>query len=304
MPRLEKVGYKGWSNCYRMSNGKMELIITGDVGPRVISLSLAGGENMFVNYPDMMGKTGGDEWRIYGGHRFWVAPEAQPRSYWPDNVPVRVTEEGETVHVVQPVETSNGIEKELEFTFTGETAVRVVHRLRNHNLWAIEVAPWALSVMDVGGTAIVPLPPRDSHERVLLPVNTMTLWAYTDMSDPRWTWGQKYVLLRQDSSLPTPQKVGFMVLDRWAAYANKNTLFLKIFDFRPGKTYPDFGCNVETFTNSEMLELESLGPLDRLEPGATVEHVEHWHLFPNVARPGNDADVETTILPLVKGVLK
>ena len=64
-------------------------------------------------------------------------------------------------------------------------------------------APWALSVMDTGGTAIIPLPPRGSHEDNLLPANSMTFWAYTDMADPRWTWGEKYLLLRQDSAKPT-----------------------------------------------------------------------------------------------------
>jgi len=34
--RVEKTEYKGWPNCYRVSNGEVELIVTGDVGPRVI----------------------------------------------------------------------------------------------------------------------------------------------------------------------------------------------------------------------------------------------------------------------------
>ena len=32
----EKVSYGGWPNCVRLNNGKVELIITTDVGPRVI----------------------------------------------------------------------------------------------------------------------------------------------------------------------------------------------------------------------------------------------------------------------------
>ena len=32
------------------------------------------------------------------------------------------------------------------------------------------------------------------------------------------------------------------------------------------------------FTNQNMLEIETLGPLRLVEPGATVEHIEKWSL--------------------------
>jgi hypothetical protein len=64
---MQKVEYKGWKNCYRVENGQIELIITADVGPRIICYRFIGKDNEFKEYPEMMGKTGGDEWRIYGG---------------------------------------------------------------------------------------------------------------------------------------------------------------------------------------------------------------------------------------------
>jgi hypothetical protein len=38
--------------------------------------------------------------------------------------------------------------------------------------------------------------------------------------------------------------------------------------------YPDLGCNYEIFTNSMLTELENLGALQTLEPGATATHIE------------------------------
>ena len=67
----------------------------------------------------------------------------------------------------------------------------------------------------------------------------------------------------------------------------------------PGNSYADFGCNFETFTNEDMLEVESLGPLARIEPGAAVEHVENWFLFRNVPMPANDREVDRNVLPRV-----
>jgi len=298
----EKTDYRGWPNCYRLSNGIVDLIVTTDVGPRIIRFGFLNEGNEFKEYEEMVGQIGGDEWRIYGGHRLWHAPENDPRTYFPDNTPVQIEEHESFVRLIQSTEPTTGIQKEIDLVLAPDAArVTVTHRLRNAgSLWDVELAPWALSVMAVGGKAIIPLPPRGTHPEHLLPTNTLTLWAFTDMTDPRWTWGSKYVLLRQDESVETPQKVGLMVPDGWAAYARNNHLFVKKFDYRAEARYPDLGSSVETFTNHEMLELETVAPVVRLKPGDSVEHVEHWFLFRDVPAPENDADVDRDILPKVQ----
>jgi hypothetical protein len=295
---VQKVAYHGWKNCCRISNGKIELIITLDVGPRVIRCGFVGGPNLFKEYAAQLGKRGGRQWRIYGGHRLWHAPEAEPRTYFPDNFPVAMEKRGGCARFIQPAETTTGIQKEIEITLAGRNRVELLHRLRNTGPWPVEFAPWALSVMAPGGTAIIPLPQRGTHPKDLLPGNLLTIWLYTDMSDRRWTWGRQYILLRQDSSeRATPQKLGALVPDGWAAYALNGQLFVKKFPCVTGANYADFGCNFETFTNHEMLELESLGPFAKIEPGQAVEHTESWRLFDRVPVPQTDRDVDRDILP-------
>jgi hypothetical protein len=34
--RVEKIEYRGWKNCYRVAHCEIELIVTGEVGPRII----------------------------------------------------------------------------------------------------------------------------------------------------------------------------------------------------------------------------------------------------------------------------
>jgi hypothetical protein len=297
---MERIAYKGWQNCYRMSNGIIDLIATTDVGPRLIRFGFSGDVNEFKEYPDMLGKTGGEEFRLYGGHRLWHAPEARPRTYYPDNVPVTIEQHSEWVRLIQPVENTTGIQKEMDVALSVDAAcVRVTHRLRNTNLWAVELAPWALSVMAPGGRVLLPLPPRGSHEANLVPANTLTMWAYTDMSDPRWTWGRKYVMLRQDPQRTEPQKVGLMVPNGWVAYARDGHLLVKLFHHVSGAPYPDWGCSVETFTNAEMLEVETLGPTVTLQPNGAVEHVETWWLYRDVPVPTSDADIDAHVLSKV-----
>ncbi|MBI5305423.1 MAG: hypothetical protein HY868_25060 [Chloroflexi bacterium] len=298
--RIEQINYQGW-NCCRASNEIVDAIATLDVGPRIIRFGFVGEANEFKEYADQLGKTGGDEWRIYGGHRLWHAPEVLPRTYAPDNSPIKFETLGDGIKLIQPVERTTGIAKEIELHLAPNAAsARVVQRLTNHNVWAVEFAPWALSVMAQGGKAILPLPRRGEHPADLQAANRLVLWHFTDMSDPRWTWGNKYILLRQDATMSRPQKLGASVPDGWCAHARDGHLFVKRTAFQSDAQYTDLGCSVETFTNADMLELETLGPLTRLEPGATVEHVETWQLFRDVPVPMNDADVDAFVLPKIK----
>lgn len=85
---IEKTKYKGWENCVRVSNGRVELVVTTDIGPRIIRYGFVGKENEFCEVKSQLGLIGGDEWRIYGGHRLWHSPEDEKRTYEPDNGPV------------------------------------------------------------------------------------------------------------------------------------------------------------------------------------------------------------------------
>ncbi len=294
------VAYAGWPNCQQISNGTIKLIATTDVGPRIIWFGFEGGANEFREVPEHAGLTGGEEWRSYGGHRLWHAPEKRPRTYLPDNqqVSFEYTERGLLLR--QSIEPQTGLQKEIELSLGDHNSVRVTHRLHNQGLFGVELAPWALSVMAPGGVAIFPLPERGSHPEHLLPSSTLTLWPYTDLSDHRWTFGRQYVLLRQDATCQTPQKIGGENSVGWCAYARAGNLFVKKFEFQPGAVYPDRGCNVEIFTNQKMLELETLGPLAKIEPGESAAYVEEWHLIGGVLPPQSEADVVREILPVVE----
>jgi len=301
---LEKIVYKGWANCYRLSNDLIELVFTGDVGPRIIFLGLKGKENLLhVNSADF-GKTGGIQWRHYSGHRLWYGPEQKPRTYYPDNVPIQVKEEGNVVHLIQPVEETTGIQKEIDLLIDPITAhVKVVHRVRNTTLWPIkEIAIWALSDVADGGVEIMPLPERIIHDPDVFPSpHPLILWDYTDMSDPRWTWGNRFILLRDSKLIPSHQKAGMKVPAGWVAYAVNNQLFVKKFTTILNLDYPD-GCSAVLFTNGGQSQLESKGPVTCLDSQATMEHIEDWYLFDNVQMPQNDQDVEEFILPNIQTI--
>ena len=177
--------------------------------------------------------------------------------------------------------------------------VVVLHRLINHNAGAVEAAPWAVTVCQGPGRAIIPQEPYIAHEAKLLPGRTMTLWNYTDMHDPRYTWGTKYVQVRCDPANNVAQKIGFQNTPGWAAFYRDGELFVKRFVFDPKATYPDLGSNIEAYTGSDMLELETLGALVRIPPAGKAEHTETWSLN-KVTLGEDDAALGNALPALVK----
>jgi hypothetical protein len=295
---IETVDFGGWPNCIRLSNGEIEMIATTDVGPRIIRLGFVGGQNLFHNYPATLGKTGDPEWNNYGGHRLWHAPEVSPRTYAPDNMPVEHEWDGTTL-TLRNSDAGNGIEKETRVTLSPTSPrVDITHRMINRNPWAIELAPWSLSVMAAGGRAIYPQEDYKPHPDCLVPARPLVLWHFTDMADDRWTWGRKYIQLRQDPKATTKQKVGLLNSKGWAAYVLGGDALIKRYPYVAGATYADMGCNTETYTDPEMLEVETLGPLTKLDPGAHVDHAESW-LLAKVDCGPSDGDIDAAILPLV-----
>ena len=219
-----------------------------------------------------------------------------PRSYWPDNSPIEARVDGNTVHLTQPVEQATGIRKEIVVTLapTG-TAVTIENRLTNTSLWTIDAAVWAMTIMNAGGAVILPQEPYKSHDEALQPARSVTLWSYTDLSDPRWKIGTKFLRLKTDASMSASQKVGVANHQGWAGYLRNGTLFVKRVDWKDGGSYPDGGVNVETYTAGTFLELETLGVMTRVEPGATITPrgalvpVQGRQGRPVGRRPGPDA---------------
>jgi hypothetical protein len=204
------------------------------------------------------------------------------RTYHIDNHPLEYDVDSETGEVIfDSVQEAGGrIVKSLGITLgKNSPSVTVRHTARNLDKITLEFSAWALSVMRPGGIEVIPQPQLGEHPRDLLPNRTMVLWPYTDLSDPRLYFGRDFITLRQSGSVP-PTKIGLAHREGWVAYILDDSIFIKSFAHLEGEIYPDGGCNFETFTNDEMLEIESLSPLKKINPGESITLTEQWHLYP------------------------
>ena len=263
-------------NKLTLKNDFLELEYLTDA-QRIMGLIPAAGTNLLADMSDAPPlPTPFGDYHFLGGHRLWHSPEAMPRTYIPDP-PVKVTELENGVMLEAQTEPGTGIRKQIEIHLASDQpTVKLAHTLINDGLWTVEFAPWAITQFRLGGTVILPMPVGNVDEAGLLANRQFSLWPYSRINDPRIQWDDEFVLFKADA-LPA-FKVGYFNSHGWLAYWVEGVLFRKTFGAQIGVIHPDNNCNAEMYCNEKFVELESLGPLVKLAPGASVTHFETWEI--------------------------
>jgi hypothetical protein len=188
------------------------------------------------------------------------------------------------------------------------TGVAITLTVTNVGALVAELAPWGPTVMAPGGVEIIPQPPHRDHPGHIsnakspacyAPTQQFVFWPYFDFTDPRWTLGSRYLLLRQDST-KGPTKIGLAHRQGWVAYLNQSNLFVLRTSYVEEGVYPDMGTSYQTFSNEDMLEMEPVAPMAKLRPGDSAELRVNWRLFGNVPDVMTEDDVDRHILPLIQ----
>jgi hypothetical protein len=283
---VEIVPFGGWQRNARIVCGDVEMIVTLEVGPRILGYGFVGGPNEMAVHEKDAGHTGGDAFHSYGGHRLWIGPEDVTGTYQPDNEPVQVSADSEWAVFTSAPDRFH-MQKEIRIR-TDESQNRFVlsHRIYNHDAYTKTFAPWTPTQFAPGGELIIPQHEHIPHGVRFLPARPLVLWNYTDMKDPRWHFADRVIRLNWMDLGPT--KLGTLVQQGVVAYSNHGNTHLRRFGYDEKATYTDYGCNFETFTRQDMFEVETLGPLQAVEPGAFAEHIEAWYLLRDEIPPKED----------------
>ncbi len=275
---------------HSICNQHLQLDCLLEGGLRIVRLKLAGSdENLLAEIPDVHWPTPTGEYYLRGGHRLWLAPESTARSYTADEGELTIEEMPNGLRLLQPVEANNGIRKSISIELrSDESRVTLSHEMRNEGAQSVCMAPWAITVMPLGGLAVLPYREPVQAESCLpngepakaensFPDRQVTLWPYTRWQDSRLKVTDDFIYVAARAELP-PCKIGCLNHQGWIGYLNRGVLFVKQFQLQPDRLHPDRNCNAEVYCSDGIIELESLGPMCSLDPGESVTHVETWHI--------------------------
>ncbi len=278
---IKKKEFLGF-DCVELSTGQIDLIIPVSVGPRILSLSYKGGENLFAELPDKYLEFPGDgNFYFYGGHRLWLAPEDPKITYIPDNKPIKIIESKEMVELVQEIDPITGIKKSIQIRFTDYDEVVIIdHMIQNMGSQPIIGAPWAITQFKFGGQAILPQQIGRNNKNSFLPNRAIILWPYTDINDPRIRWDNQFIFIKPEP-IDQPLKIGISNREKWIAYFIDQKLFIKYADNNITEHTTDLGATSECYCNSQFVELETLGNMAHVKPLGVSQHREVWRIVDN-----------------------
>ena len=250
---------------------------------RISGLTPRGKDNLLIELsPEPPIPTPYGDFYFRGGHRLWHAPEAMPRTYAPDTGELKITDLPDGVVLETGTEPGTGIRKQIEIHLApGKPSVTLTHTLINDGMWAVELAPWAITQFRLGGVAILPMPVGNVDAAGLLPNRQISFWSYSRIDDPRLKLRDDFILFHADA-LP-PFKIGYFNPHGWLAYYVDGILFKKSFSAEVGTVYPDNNSNAEIYCSEMFVELESLSPLVTLQPKASVRHIEVWEVLTDIS---------------------
>lgn len=235
--------------------GATEIIIGVSAGPRILSLRHNGGENLL--YVDHTGFKVG-EWKMYGGHRFTVAPETTA-SYYPDNAPCEVLETAAGLLIKAP-QRPDGTRLSLRITAAEMYGFHIHHILENNGTENWNGALWAITCV-----------PRTAD--ILASCNAPEVNYWPGTGPEHWELATGYITPRPGDHRG---KTGWYEERGWlAAIQPAGTLIIRNKDHHIEKHHN----NLEVFVCKDYAELETLGPPQTIAPGCSTEHLQHWHIF-------------------------
>lgn len=260
-----------------ISNDYLEVEYLESAGPRIVGLRYRGSANLLAHVPGEKRDTPWGEYLFMGGHRLWHSPEEMPRTYVPDNDGCTCSQVDYGVLLEGRLEEGSGIRKRIEIRVDPACArVHLMHTLVNEGLWDVRLAPWAITMFRLGGLVTLPLRAESAPRIGLLPDRSLVFWPYTKIHDKRLKLSDDFVQI--DTQPGDPIKIGMFNPCGWISYQIDGILFRKSFDVRGDEEHTDFGCNAESYSGSDFVELESLGPLSLVPVGGKVQWQETWEL--------------------------
>lgn len=282
--------YLGYAGAIELKLGSTRAILCPEVGGRVLEYSVDGQNMLYLDEKEQ-------DWRpgiapLASAGRFDFGPEQVVPKHpllWSGAWTAEITGP-HSARLVSQRDASSGVQLVREFTlepndlepasartsgFLGATLV-CKQTIANTGDAAVEYCHWGRSFSPGGGICLIPLGDHPSR------FPAKYVMYEDDGINPK---NQDPMIRERDGFLevlgpPRKPKLGFDSYAGWLAYLTPNDrLFIKRFATFPDRVYNEVaGLTISVWypQSGGMIELEPIGPRERLEPGQVASFTEAW----------------------------
>jgi hypothetical protein len=283
-PAARVLASHGYSQAVELKLGKARAVLCPQAGGRVLEFSVGGTDAMYFDEAEKKwqpGKPG----PITAG-RFDYGPEltvARHPKAWAGEWTAEITA-ANTVKLTSPRDDPGGIQLVREFRLVPHgqlVGLSCKQTMTNVSKETREVCHWGRSFSPGGGICVIPLGERPSRfpSKYAMYEEGAVINVRAKDENIRERDGFLEIL-----APPRKPKLGFDTYAGWLAYVMPgDTAFVKRFPAYPDRVYNEAaGLTLSVwYPPGKVIELEPIGPRERLRPGESASFTEDWWLLPH-----------------------
>ncbi|QDU22706.1 hypothetical protein [Urbifossiella limnaea] len=282
-PTARQTPFHGYERAVELTLGSGRAVVAPEAGGRVLSFTAGTAEAMWLDPAEKAWKPGQPPPSSAG--RFDFGPEltvpAHPKT-WGGDWSAEVTKDN-AVRLTSPRDDPAGVQLVREFRLVPRGALvglNCKQTMTNVGKEVREVCHWGRSFSPGGGICVIPLGDRPSRfpSRYAMYEEGATINVRNTDPNIRERDGFLEIL-----APPRKPKLGFDTYAGWLAYLMPNNVaFVKRFPTFPDRVYNEAaGLTLSVwYPTGPRIELEPIGPRERLRPGESASFTEGWWVIP------------------------
>ena len=280
LPSAKVVPFHGHDKAIELTLGNARAVLGPQSGGRVLVFSVGGKDAMYLDPAEQKWKPGQPAPMSAG--RFDYGPEltviAHPKIWggeWIGEVSGKCA-----ATLTSPIDGGMQVEREFTLIRHAESYGLVCKQtLRNVSKDVREVCHWGRSFSPGGGICVIPLGDRPSRfpGKYAMYEEGATINVRNKDEQIRERDGFLEIL-----APPRKPKLGFDTTGDWLAYVMPNdTAFVKRYATFPDRVYNEAAALTLSvwYPTGPRIELEPIGPRERLKPGEAAAFTEAWWLI-------------------------
>lgn len=281
--KAEVIVYHNYSKAIRLSRGMATAVLSPQAGGRVLEFNVGGRNAMWFDDAEKHWQPGASNASSAG--RFDYGPELtvtpHPQTWGGDwtgeitgNCSARLTGPAELEAGIQVIRDVHLVEE-----VNGTIRLSCQQTLKNIGTTTREVCHWGRSFSPGGGICLIPLGDRPSRFPSKYAMYEEGSIINVRNSDPNIRERDGFIEILAP---PRKPKLGFDSYAGWFGYLMPDgTLFVKKFATYPDRVYNEAaGLTISVwYPPGDRIELEPIGPRERLAPGQSASFTEDWYLL-------------------------
>ncbi|MBA7567835.1 hypothetical protein ES708_09553 [subsurface metagenome] len=278
---VDRYGYTG---CVELSNGSIRVVLEPNCGGRIMEYALNGQNVIYVD-PEHDGYVyvpGGRRINPSGG-RCDIGPEMLVPSrpaLWLGKWKAEIIGP-RTARMTSVEDASTGVQLIRTFQLAKDSShLSYTQTIKNISGETKEYNHWSRTFAEGGGICLVPLTEKSRFPNGYIYYGPGSILNIRHEEHPNIRVRDGFL---EVPGTPPQPKFGIDSYAGWFGYVTKsNLLFVKKFATYPNRVYGEVAAYTISlwYYKEQMCELEPIGPLEIIKPGASASFTEEWYLLP------------------------